>query len=209
VVILDVTAQPFRVVHLLDVGQRDYVLQVDMVHALAERYNAALIVMDTTGHEMLAEELERTGAWVQGFRFTQGLKHEIVNSLLIEMEGGNVRLPPHAGLLTELRNYRFEITGAGNLRYGAPNRAGYFDDWTTALAMAVHHARSGIGQDEFAGWEPEYDELLKQRDRDPNFAVTELHPIGGAPGPGWSFRDIARYRGLNLFPGDDPYGLGY
>jgi len=46
--------------------------------------------------------------------------------------------PPHLpALIQELRFYEFRLTDAGNVKLGAPDRAGAFDDLTTALALAV------------------------------------------------------------------------
>ena len=40
-------------------------------------------------------------------------------------------------LIAELRYYEYRMTAAGNVKLGAPDRAGATDDLTTALALAL------------------------------------------------------------------------
>lgn len=49
-------------------------------------------------------------------------------------------IPQDADLIRELQYYRFERTSAGNVRLGAPNRVGMYDDLVTALALATYQA---------------------------------------------------------------------
>lgn len=140
VVVLDATTIPWQAVEVRDIGGRDYLAQAPVLKDLATRYSGARVLMDSTSHDQMLESLQRDHVSVEGFQFTNASKQELINGLVIAMEQDRVRIPNHPDLLKELSYYRFELTAAGNVRLGAPEKAGHHDDLVTALALAVHQA---------------------------------------------------------------------
>jgi hypothetical protein len=65
------------------------------------------------------------------------------------LEQDRVAIPPTLShLIAELRYYEYRMTAAGNVKLGAPERAGATDDLTTALALALkggqRSSRAGV-----------------------------------------------------------------
>jgi phage FluMu gp28-like protein len=142
VVVLDVTAEPWRVVAVEDISGRDYIEhQLPAIKALATKYNNAAILLDSTHNDPLLEMLTKERLQVEGFQFTNASKQELINGLVIAMEQGRVSLPSHRDLLDELKHYRYELTAAGNVKLGAA--AKHHDDLVTALALATLQAGKG------------------------------------------------------------------
>jgi len=141
VIVLDVTDEPFKVVKVEDLAGRPYLQQANTVRSYAQAYNDARVHIDSTSHDQLLEELQRQDVRVDGYRFTNESKQELIDGLVIALEHGRIRIPNHEDLIRELTYYRFERTAAGNVKLGAPAGAGHHDDLATALALAVHSAR--------------------------------------------------------------------
>ncbi len=141
-VILDATQRPWEAVSVEDISGRDYLKQAPVVKDTAARYNGAKVLLDSTSHDQLLEQLKRDGVNVAGYQFTSASKEELINGLVIAMEQGDVKIPNHRDLIDELKYYRYELTRGGNVRLGAPDRPGIHDDLVTALALAVHAAKT-------------------------------------------------------------------
>jgi Terminase RNaseH-like domain len=139
-VVLDVTEKPCRAVEVLDVGGRGYLKQATMVMKLAQTYNKARVLLDSTTHDQMLEQLKHQGVSVEGYRFTNESKGELIDGLVLAFERGDLAIPNHHDLIKELTYYRFETTSAGNVKLGAPTGPGHYDDLVTALALAVKRA---------------------------------------------------------------------
>jgi hypothetical protein len=128
---------------------RDYVLQINRVAEIAASYNRAEVLMDCTGNAALLEQMQATGTRVEGYTFTNATKQELIDGLVLALEQDRVTIPPTLGaLIAELRYYEYRMTAAGNVKLGAPERAGATDDLTTALALALkggqRSSRAGV-----------------------------------------------------------------
>jgi hypothetical protein len=145
VIVIDVTDQrPQHVVYCETVEGRDYGLQINRVAAVAASYNRAEVLMDCTGNAALLEQMQATGTRVEGFQFTNQSKQELIDTLVLALEQDRVTFPPTLGaLIAELRYYEYRMTAAGNVKLGAPDRAGATDDLTTALALALKGGQNG------------------------------------------------------------------
>ena len=108
------------------------------------RYRGRLIIDVSNQGEGLAERLQRQGIPTEMVKYTNRTKVQHVNNLQMLIEQGVLKVPPprygtdpacDVGILwTELEAYGYEITMAGNFRYGAP--AGGTDDAVTSLMLA-------------------------------------------------------------------------
>jgi hypothetical protein len=149
-IVLDVTEErPQNVVACETLEGRDYGLQIARVAQVAASYNRADVLMDCTGNAALQEQLEATGTRVEGYTFTNATKQELIDGLVLALEQDRVTIPATLGaLIAELRYYEYHLTTAGNVRLGAPERAGATDDLTTALALALkggqRSSRAGV-----------------------------------------------------------------
>ncbi len=142
IVVLDTTERPWRVMDIQDIGGTDYILQATVVKTMADRFNRAHVLVDSTSHDQMLEQLKKDGVKVEGYQFTNASKQELINGLVIAMEQGDVKIPNHRLLVEELKYYRKEFTAAGNVKLGAPDKPGIHDDLVTALALAVHAAKT-------------------------------------------------------------------
>ncbi len=137
VIVLDTTFAQWRVVACETLEGRDYGRQLAQVGTLAQAYNNAFIVMDATGNAALFEQVVAAGLECEGVVFTNPVKQALIDNVVLALEHGMLTFPHLPALIQELRFYEFRLTDAGNVKLGAPDRAGAFDDLTTALALAV------------------------------------------------------------------------
>jgi hypothetical protein len=137
VVVLDITGRPWHVVACECIEGRDYTRQLARVVNLSRSYNGAFVIMDCTANESLREQLLACGVPTDGVKFTNASKQSLIDGLVLALEQGNVTFPHLPALIQELRYYSYALTAAGNVKLGAPDRAGAHDDLTTALALAV------------------------------------------------------------------------
>jgi hypothetical protein len=140
-VVLDITETPHRAVEVQDIGGREYLRQAGIVRDLAEAYHGASVLLDSTSHDQMVEELKRQGVKAEDYKFTSESKGELTDGLQIALEQRALKIPHHPDLIRELSFYRFQTTAAGNVKLGAPEGAGHYDDLVTALALAVHAGR--------------------------------------------------------------------
>lgn len=115
----------------------DYAFQKLRITTLAQKYNNARIIMDSTGvGDPIFEDLQRSGLNIEGFRFTNDSKKRIIEGLSIAIEQGRISFPDIPELIHELRIFGYNVTASGNVTYAAPGS--YHDDTVISLALAVH-----------------------------------------------------------------------
>lgn len=101
--------------------------------------SGARALIDSTGvGDPIVEQLQsRCGGLVEGFKFSQSSKQQIMEGLAAAIQQRTITIPD-GPLVHELESYTYEYTKSG-VRYTAPD--GLHDDGVCALALAVH-ARS-------------------------------------------------------------------
>jgi hypothetical protein len=121
----------------------DWSLQVQRIMAAAERYNNALILVDSTGiGEPIYESLRSAGCWVEAYPFTAKSKDALINNLSLMLEQRSIALPKTElcpELVDELEAFEYTISEAGNVRTSAPYSG--HDDCVIALALAAWQVR--------------------------------------------------------------------
>jgi hypothetical protein len=102
-------------------------------------------LVDSTGvGDPIVDRLQRAGANVEGYHFTQPSKQRLMEGLAVAIQQHEVVYP--GGVLpAELEAFEYEYTRLG-VRYSAP--PGLHDDAVCALALAVH-ARGALGATRF------------------------------------------------------------
>lgn len=134
-VVLD--ARDKAVVALDRFTQIEYSLQLARLRALRTRYpHAALVAEANSIGGPLVEQLRRDGVNVSAFQTTHASKGQIIESLAVAFEQGELRIPATQWLIDELLAFDQERTASGMMRYSAP--AGSHDDGVMALAIAWH-----------------------------------------------------------------------
>ena len=114
----------------------DYPFQKARILAVAQRYNNARIIIDSTSVGMpIKEDLERAGAYIDDFTFSNKSKKELIEKLSIMIEQRAIRIPRDQILVDELEAFGYRLTDSGNIIYSAPE--GLHDDCVYSLALAV------------------------------------------------------------------------
>jgi hypothetical protein len=133
---------------------------------LTRDYNNAFCVLDATGNEALLEQLVACDVACEGVRFTNVTKQSLIDGLVLALEQDNLTFPLLPALVQEMRYYSYALTPAGNVKLGAPDRAGAFDDLVTALALAVKSVMDIPEQREIISLTDILDETMNQAEWD-------------------------------------------
>jgi hypothetical protein len=116
-------------------SQLDWVFQSKKIVETALRYNNARILIDSTGvGDPIYDNLRRANVSVEGYKFTNASKKDLIENLSIQIENHTITYPDIPVLLSELGLYGYKISPAGVTSYNAPE--GYHDDTVIALALA-------------------------------------------------------------------------
>jgi hypothetical protein len=106
------------------------------IKTIAERFNNAEVVIDSTGvGEPVYDDLVRVGMNIIPFKFTNTSKIALIEGLVIAIQNKSFTFPEIPELVNELDIFEIQTTPAGNTKYTAP--AGYHDDCVISLALAL------------------------------------------------------------------------
>lgn len=109
-------------------------LQKERIVAAANR-TGAKVLLDSTGvGDPILDDLTKKGVDVEGYKFTNASKQQLVEALAIAIEQREVGLPDDPVMLNELEAFEYETTKTGAFRYNAPE--GLHDDCVIGLALA-------------------------------------------------------------------------
>jgi hypothetical protein len=153
--------QDFTVCHVLDeegrtagfdrFGQVDWTLQQARVANLSKKYGGARVLVDSSGvGDPVYDNLRRMGVNVEGYKFTNASKADLIENLGVMLEESKISYPKIAVLLNELKIYGYTKTRGGTDVYNAPE--GCHDDCVIALALAAWQLKRSapIETDSFA-----------------------------------------------------------
>jgi len=100
--------------------------------------------IDSTGvGDPIVEQLQREHPRVKGFKFTSQSKQQLMEGLVMAVQGGNIGFPDGA-IADEMRNFEFNYSRTG-VKYEAPQ--GLHDDCVMSLALAwdcKQHNKPGL-----------------------------------------------------------------
>lgn len=106
------------------------------------------ILIDSTGvGDPIYEDLQRAGLYIQGYKFSQQTKQQLMVGLQNAIQESKIGYPE--GYITkELDVFEYSFTATG-VRYSAPS--GFHDDCVVALALAYHNhvMHTGSGRYKF------------------------------------------------------------
>lgn len=134
--------QEKRVVAFDRFNQIDYRVQLERVEQMVESYNNASVLMDSTGvGDPILEQLEERHIEVEGFKFHNQSKQQLIENLAVMLEKKQICFPDIPVLINELEMFQYEMTRSGSIRYSAPD--GMHDDCVISLALGAwamkHH----------------------------------------------------------------------
>jgi hypothetical protein len=94
------------------------------------------LLIDSSGvGDPVEDELCREKVRVDGYKFTNATKKDLIENLSIMIENQQLSIPQIPVLINELKLYGYKTTRSGNVQYGAPE--GYHDDSVIGLALAA------------------------------------------------------------------------
>jgi len=135
-VITVIDLNTFRVMRQDRFNQIDWNLQKAKIEAAYHRYGQPLIYMDTTGlGDPIYDDLSRRGMRIEGYRFTEQSRKDLLTNLAILIEQGKIRIPDNETLRSELSSFHYEIRGEnGKTKLVVPD--GMHDDCVFSLCLA-------------------------------------------------------------------------
>lgn len=105
------------------------------IQQLANKYNNALCMVDSTGvGDPIYEDLCRSGVSCESFKFTNESKNRLIEQLVISLEQRLITFPEIDILLDELNCFEYELSDRGKVTYQAPE--GKHDDCVISLGLA-------------------------------------------------------------------------
>ena len=98
------------------------------------------VLLDSTGvGDPILDDLVQAGVSIDGFKFTNASKQQLVENLAIGIEQRDITLPDEPVMVNELEAFEFEVGRTGVVRYNAPE--GAHDDCVISLALAYWAAK--------------------------------------------------------------------
>lgn len=125
-----------QVVHWDRFNKIDYNLQRERIQTIAQRYNNARIIIDSTGvGDPITTDLQRMRLLIDDFKFTNTSKEQLIEKLSLYIERKLITIPENQVLINELESFGYEYTSSKKIVYSAPS--GVHDDCVISLALAV------------------------------------------------------------------------
>jgi len=109
----------------------------DVMESRYERYPGVMHV-DASRDNKLVSDLENAGIPIEAVIFSTQTKRDLINTLAVRLENGELTIPDIPQLVNELELYEYDTTPSGNVRYHAPE--GWNDDAVDALALAARES---------------------------------------------------------------------
>ena len=112
----------------------DWVFQKKKIVSFSDKYPGPML-MDSTGiGDPIFDDLVNV-IDVEGYKFTNSSKKELVENFIMMLDGGRLSYPLLDVLINELKLYTYKLGPTGLVSYGAPD--GYHDDCPTSLMLAA------------------------------------------------------------------------
>lgn len=117
------------------INHTDYTVQVDTVFSIAQRYNYAYVLQDSTGvGDPVLEQVQRKGLRADGYLFTNASKKTLIEGLVVGVQNRGLTFPGIPILISEMRQMLYVLTPSRLISYSAPD--GAHDDTVMSLALA-------------------------------------------------------------------------
>jgi hypothetical protein len=121
----------------------DWPFQKEKIISWAKKYNNAMIWLDSTGvGDAVLQDLQRLGVSVNGYKFSNESKKELIEFAVICVEQKLLTFPRIDQLIFEMESFDYEILPSGNVRYSAPCGENFFDDCVISFSLMCMGAKS-------------------------------------------------------------------
>lgn len=115
-------------------NQIDWGFQKNRIYNTWLKYGKPKVIIDSTGAgDPIYDDLRNAGMTIEGYKFTNQSKGELIQGLSVAMDNGEIFYPDEPVLIGELEVFGYDMTPSGNIRYNAPD--GFHDDTVIALAL--------------------------------------------------------------------------
>lgn len=92
-------------------------------------------LIDSTGvGDPIVEDLNRERSNIEGYKFTSSSKQQLMEGLAVAIQQKLIQVPQGV-IIDELKEFEFQYTRTGGVKYTAPD--GFTDDCVMALSLAV------------------------------------------------------------------------
>lgn len=136
-VITIVDLATWKVAEQIRFNQIDWNLQKARIEAEARKWNDARVIIDSTGvGDPIFEDLERAGLDIEGFKFNEMNRKQLLDNLSIKLEQDLIKIPDNEILINELKSMKYELSERGKLKMKVPD--GLHDDCLFSLALAFY-----------------------------------------------------------------------
>lgn len=122
-----------------------WTIQKKRIIDVAEHYSSATLIDSTGLGDPILDDLS-LHINVEGYKFSNISKRQLIENLAIGIERGTISFPEITELINELSIFTFDQTIHGNIRYNSP--PGMHDDIVIALALAYIHYTDNSGMSE-------------------------------------------------------------
>ena len=127
----------------LDRFQKDWHTTKQVIKSLPRKP----MLLDSTGvGDPIFEELQREGLMVEGLKFTQNSKQQLMVGLQNAIHQKTIGYPSGV-IVDELEVFEYQFTASG-VKYSAPS--GFHDDCVMALALAINMYTSRMGTGKYS-----------------------------------------------------------
>lgn len=137
ITVIDAITYPFEIVYHDRFRRIDWDLQKLRIQKAWEKYPCLRLRIDATsvGGDVMVNDLEDMGMWIDPYIFTEKSKKELINKCAIFVEDNRVIYPPIKELLEEMETYGRRISESGKIIYRPLGNN--LDDCVDSLALAI------------------------------------------------------------------------
>ena len=124
-------------------NQIDWGFQKNRIYNTWQANGQPKVLIDSTGvGDPIFDDLKAAGMNIEGFKFTNTSKAELIQSLSVAMDNNEIFYPNYPILINELEVFGYDISPMGNIRYNAPD--GLHDDAVISLALFNHLCKTNV-----------------------------------------------------------------
>lgn len=128
-------------------NKTDYREVIRIVTTVCHKWNHAPLIFDATGvGAAFGDFLNSADVSAEPYIFTNESKAELIQTLGLSIEYGEITLPNIVTMRNELQAFTYQITRTGKMSYGAP--PGYHDDIVISIALANWYRKQNSGSNE-------------------------------------------------------------
>ena len=162
-VISVINLHTFEQVYMERFNHLDWNIQKARIQAVYHQFNRPTGFIDATGvGDPIVEDLNNMGVKLEGFKFTEQSRNDLLKNLSLKLEQRKVALLDDDVLKAELSYFQYELGNGGRLKIKAPD--GLHDDCPMATALSV--------------WELPSQPLRQNRLQQQSQGFTSIEPFG-------------------------------